>query len=86
MAAGTPFIASNVGAVSDLQGGVTISGDLQEYKSAILKLLSDQQLWQSYSDSGRVYYSQHYESSQVRQQLLSAVQLATSRSMTLEVK
>jgi len=86
MAAGTPFIASDVGAVSDLQGGITISGDWQEYKEAVVKLLSDQQLWQSYSDSGRACYSKCYTSFQVRQQLLSAIQVAISSSTQMEAR
>lgn len=86
MAAGTPFIASKVGAAGDLQGGLTVSGGLHEYKLAVLKLLTDKELWQTYSDNGRDYYSKCYAPSQVKQQLLLAVQFGIRGSAALEAE
>jgi len=72
MACGTPFVATPVGAVTSLRGGVHACGTGGITK-AIEKLISNHSLWMEYSMNGRLHFEQCYSYGTVRHQLLSAI-------------
>jgi glycosyltransferase involved in cell wall biosynthesis len=73
MAAGTPFIATPVGAVSQLNGGM-ICKTLEERINAVLLLKQDHALWNLYSKKGFDQFKQEFSLDQVSAQLLLAVE------------
>jgi len=77
MASGTPFVATPVGAVPNLYAGV-ISGDIDEQRNAIKKIVCDEVLWRQLSEQGKRSYSERYTHAHVRSSLLDAVSLAAS--------
>lgn len=72
MASGTPFIATPVGAVPELKGGVTCM-TLVERIDAILKFESDVNWWNMYSKRGVEQYKSTYSADKVSTQLLEIV-------------
>lgn len=72
MAAGTPFVASPVGAVPSLKGGISTKGILAQ-RQAIVSLLNDEDLWSKYSHAGRVQYEKEFSYECIRNQLNSVV-------------
>ena len=74
IASGTPFVATDVGAVSELKGGVTAKYDHLLFKEHILKILKNQDYWMKLSAEGRKDYISNYSDSIVNNQLLSAIE------------
>ena len=73
MAVGTPFIATPVGAVSHLTGGM-ICKTLEERIRAVLLLKQDQALWNRYSKDGFEQFKKEFSPDRVSAQLLLAVE------------
>ncbi len=72
MASGTPFVATPVGAVGALRGGLSAEGFLKQV-SAIKDLLEDQLLWETLSAQGKVVSEQRFTNAIVKKQLWSAI-------------
>lgn len=72
MASGTPFVATPVGAVGALQGGLSAEGFLNQV-SAIKDLLEDQLLWETLSAQGKAVSEQKFTDAIVKNQLWNAV-------------
>lgn len=72
MAAGTPFVSSNVGAVSALAGGGVIS-EGGDFARAIQELVQQGERWTEYSNQGRALYQERYSESSVE---IQAIELA----------
>jgi len=72
MASGTPFVATPVGAVGALQGGLSAEGFLKQV-SAIKDLLEDQLLWETLSTQGKAVSEQKFTDAIVKKQLWNAV-------------
>ena len=75
MASGTPFVATPVGAVPSLRGGL-LAGDVAGLRDAILSLANDARLWQRCSSDGRRQQAERYSREQVAVQLCNAVAAA----------
>lgn len=75
MASGTPFVATPVGAVPSLRGGVVAAGEKLQMAEAY-RIISEPPLWQALSDAGVLQYEQRFSAERVGEQLLSAVNLA----------
>lgn len=82
MASGTPFVASPVGAIPLLQGGINASG-VEESVAAIRLLISSSQIWQEYSEKGRDQYLESFTYDHVKDQLVKAIELTTKISTNL---
>ena len=60
MAAGVPFISTNVGVVRFMPGGIVVPiNDVNEMAKNIDKILDDKNLWHKLSQEGREYASSH---------------------------
>ena len=73
MASGTPFVATPVGAVSALVGGIHAS-ELSSQVKAVNQLMADELLWNQLSEQGKSSYAERYTDAKVREQLSSAVE------------
>ena len=73
MASGTPFVATPVGAVSTLEGGIH-AGELLSQVKAVNQLMADELLWNQLSEQGKSSYAERYTDDKVREQLCSAVE------------
>ena len=78
MASGTPFVATSVGAVSSLVGGILADSESAQVK-AINLLLSQPDLWEKYSAAGREQYKSEFTESHIALQLERAVTIALGR-------
>ena len=78
MAAGTPFVATSVGAVSDLKGGVLANATKDQVK-AIEKIYYDKVLWQALSKLGKNEYQLNFTRSVVKKSLLNAIKIASHK-------
>lgn len=75
MAAGTPFVATPVGAVPSLRGGI-LATDIAAQQDAVQALVTDRGRWQRHSDEGRSQFAEHFSREHVQTQLLAAVDAA----------
>ena len=75
MASGTPFVATPVGAVPSLAGGL-MGQNTPDLTNQIKRLLNDRELWQQLSEAGFNQYKQQYTSAQVSAALARAVGMA----------
>jgi glycosyltransferase involved in cell wall biosynthesis len=78
MAAGTPFVATPVGAVPSLRGGI-LARDIAEQNEAIQTLASDRSRWQRCADDGRMQFAERFSARLVESQLRLAVDVAMHR-------
>lgn len=78
MASGTPFVATSVGAVSSLVGGILADSESAQVK-AINLLFSQPDLWEKYSAAGREQYKSEFTESHIALQLERAVTIALGR-------
>lgn len=72
MASGTPFVASPVGAIPSLKGGISTTGIIKQ-RQAISTLLHDERLWIKYSQAGRDQYETDFSYERIRNQLNNVV-------------
>lgn len=72
MASGTPFVATDVGANSELRGGIVTSSFLEQL-DAIQSLFDNPVLWDGLSRAGRSHYKSDYTLESVRHCLNRAV-------------
>ncbi|APC05324.1 hypothetical protein AOC10_01660 [Polynucleobacter asymbioticus] len=72
MACGTPFVATPVGSVPGLKGGMTASGDGQQVHT-LREFLENNEIWKVYSEKGRAQYQAEFSKEHIREQLASAV-------------
>jgi len=79
MAAGTPFVATDVGAVSSLKGGLIAYGIL-DMRKHLLRLLIDHEIWNKLSLQGREKYYESYTESIVGDQLFKAIDLCINKN------
>ena len=79
MASGTPFIATPVGAVPSLQGGL-VANEPNDMRANLLRLIEDDELWQRCSRLGRKHYGDHFNKVKVKDQLLTAVEFVVGKS------
>ena len=79
MAAGTPFVATDVGAVSSLKGGIIAYGIL-DMRKHLLRLLIDHEIWNKLSLQGREKYYESYTESIVGDQLFKAIDLCINKN------
>jgi len=79
MAAGTPFVATDVGAVSSLKGGLIAYGIL-DMRKHLLRLLTDHEIWSKLSLQGREKYYESYTESIVGDQLFKAIDLCINKN------
>jgi glycosyltransferase involved in cell wall biosynthesis len=78
MASGTPYVASPVGAVPALKGGV-LARNIDGWVAALSSLLENRDsLWDDCSRDGINQYSQGYTKTHVERQLLYAIESLTS--------
>jgi glycosyltransferase involved in cell wall biosynthesis len=75
MACGTPFVASSVGAVSSLSGGILADAKEDQIK-VIESLLSKPDLWEKYSIAGRAQYDSEFTEQHIASQLEKAIEIA----------
>jgi glycosyltransferase involved in cell wall biosynthesis len=75
MASGTPFVATPVGAVPSLRGGI-LAEDHMGQRDAIQSLLQDPQRWQGCSEDGWVQFASCFARERVEAQLRHAVDVA----------
>jgi len=75
MASGTPFVATSVGAVGSLAGGI-LADTKQDQIKAIESLLSKPELWEKYSSAGRVQYDSDFTEQHIASQLEKAIEIA----------
>lgn len=59
MSSGTPFVSTNVGSISDLQGGF-LADKLDDQLYAINILMNDAEVWESHSSQGFDYAMKHF--------------------------
>lgn len=64
ISSGTPFVASDVGCISDLKGGL-VSSHLGSFVKHIQKLSSEVKYWNKYSDEGFDYYEKYHNKTHV---------------------
>lgn len=72
MASGTPFIASHVGAVPSLRGGVALHRE-EDWLGAIESFFSDSKKWNLYSQEGRNHFNRDYTSNELSNQLEAGI-------------
>jgi glycosyltransferase involved in cell wall biosynthesis len=72
MASGTPFVATPVGAVPSLKGGL-IAKDIPALADAVSRLLGDTALWQRLAQEGSSLHESRYTVERIGKQLLTAV-------------
>lgn len=82
MAAGTPVIATRVGAVGkvvrDGETGLLIEpGDQQALNQAIVRLLEDRSLARRLGEAGRIWVNQHFSSAAMARQYIELYESAT---------
>jgi len=77
MASGTPFVATAVGAVPALQGGIA-SQDSLARRDAIIELISDPERWGELSQRGIGQFESEFSESKIAEQLAASVDLAVS--------
>ena len=75
MASGTPFVATAVGAVPSLAAGLIANGH-EAQRAAIMRLISDAQLWERKAQEGRLEFERRYTRGAVRDALLKVVEFA----------
>ena len=75
MASGTPFVATPVGAVPFLEGGICAEG-VDDLSNAVLTLIDDHEVWQQLSASGRRQHAERYTTANVSMQLEAAINAA----------
>ncbi|WP_353427832.1 glycosyltransferase family 4 protein [Polynucleobacter sp. MWH-UH19D] len=73
MASGTPFVATPVGAVAALEGGLHAS-ELSSHVKAVNQLIADELLWSQLSEQGKSSCAERYTDAKVREQLCIAVE------------
>lgn len=73
MAAGTPFVATPVGAVPSLEGGA-LAHDRPSFRRALCTFLDDPDAWQVASEAGRAQVLRQFQPERVRGQFLAAVE------------
>ena len=79
MASGTPFIATDVGAVSSLRGGV-IANSTKERKRLLLTLRDDQLMWNDLSTEGRSHFIKSFTYQNIRDSLRDVIYAVSSQS------
>ena len=79
MAAGTPFVATPVGAIPALLGG-RMACNVSEFQDELLQLICDAAHWQRLSEAGRQQIVGEFQSERVREQFLTAVNLTLNPS------
>lgn len=72
MACGTPFVASAVGAIPHMRGGIA-TNDPQLQEKALQDLIEDDHLWASYANLGRLQYQEEFSYQRIKSQLDRAV-------------
>lgn len=82
MACGTPFVATSVGAVSSLSGGV-LADNAQSQIDAIGCLANDAEIWRNYADAGKKQYRSEFTEERIAMQLAHAVKTATVNSLPI---
>lgn len=75
MACGTPFVATRVGAVPSLRGGLH-ADDVEGMRNAVQSLVESQSIWQNLSNEGRRQHTDFFSREHVEAQLLAAVEVA----------
>jgi glycosyltransferase involved in cell wall biosynthesis len=78
MAGGTPFVATPVGAVRSFLGGILADTEDSQVK-AINLLISDSDLWERYSYSGRLQYKSEFTKEHIALQLKKAVMIGLNQ-------
>ena len=73
MACGTPFIATPVGAVPSLRGGI-IRQDVLCQAEAVISLVNDSDLWMRLSSEGMATHNARYSRAKISEQLAAAVE------------
>lgn len=81
MASTTPFVATAVGAVPSLAGGLCGPAD-ESMAAQILQLLHDQPLWERCAAAGFAGYQARFSRGRVDEQLMSAVQYCLTNKNT----
>jgi glycosyltransferase involved in cell wall biosynthesis len=79
MAGGTPFVASSVGAVNSLRGGI-VSNSFVDHFEAVKTLFKDHGLWQKFSDEGRYQYEKEFTQTHIKKQLAIALDASIERA------
>lgn len=72
MACGTPFVATSVGAVPSLKGGIIANTALSQL-DAINRLIEDDLVWGCNSNAGLGQYQDEFSGARIAQQLVHAV-------------
>jgi glycosyltransferase involved in cell wall biosynthesis len=80
MACGTPFVATPVGAVPNLKGGIT-AHSLKSQLEAVNLLKADDHLWSAYSDAGIKQYQEEFSEVCIKDQLITAVHSAINNHL-----
>ncbi len=78
MALGTPFVATPVGAINTMMGGL-LADNQKNQVNAIKTLLIDSDLWQKYSAQGIKQYESEFTEERIYQQLFEAINVATRK-------
>jgi glycosyltransferase involved in cell wall biosynthesis len=78
MASGTPFVATPVGAIPFLKGGVHLK-EINGIRDSIRCLIEDRDVWQEYSYVGRQQFTEQYTIAKVEAQLLDAIESTIGR-------
>ncbi len=79
MAAGTPFVATSVGAVTDLKGGV-LANNTDDQVEAIKKIYDDKAVWRSLSQQGKKDCQLHFTKSIVKASLIEAIKIVSNKT------
>ena len=77
MAVGTPFVATPVGAVPSLLGGVVADGE-DALSAALKSVIEDEIYWSTLSEIGRKNYASSFSRPRVKEQLMRASAVALS--------
>jgi glycosyltransferase involved in cell wall biosynthesis len=72
MACGTPFVATPVGANSDLKGGV-FSESEKDHMTAIKEMFENEKIWNELSECGRSHHKSEFTSKNLESQLKFAI-------------
>ena len=78
MACATPFVATPVGAVPSLEGGICAAGPSAQY-DALVALMKDERLWNRYSCNGLMQFQHRYSHEQLERQMQRALEVALSK-------
>lgn len=78
MASGTPFVATTVGAVPSLSGGI-LANNLSDQIAAILKIFDNAYLWEEMSQAGLTDYEGRFSHKRIRENLLQSIEVATQK-------